>query len=113
MQRSTIETYCKKYNIQYSSYEFENEHCDWQPALEHYIKQKPDGIVLTSMYAITDDKQRRMELFDLAVENNVELHFANELCLLKNKEDLEQINDYINFAVPKKGNYVWETTDDS
>ena len=113
MQRSTIETYCKKHNIQYSSYEFENEHCDWQPALEHYIKQKPDGIVLTSMYAITDDKQRRMELFDLAVENNVELHFANELCLLKNKEDLEQINDYINFAVPKKGNYVWETTDDS
>ena len=108
MQRGTIENYCKKYNIQYSSYEFENEHCDWQPGLAHHIKQKPDGIVLASMYAITDDKQRRNELFNLAIENGVELHFANELCFLKNKEDLTQINDYLNFAVPKKGKHVWE-----
>lgn len=108
MQRSVIETYCKKYNIQYSSYEFENEHCDWQPGLEHYIKQKPDGIVLTSMYAITDDVQRRNELLNLAIDNNVELHFANELCFLKSKEDLQQINDYLNFAVPKKDKHVWE-----
>ena len=60
------------------------------------------------MYAITDDKERRNELFNLAVENGVELHFANELCFLKNKSDLAQINDYLNFAVSKKGNYIWE-----
>lgn len=108
MQRATIEKYCEKYNIQYSSYEFENEYCDWQPGLAHQIKQRPDGIVLTSMYAITDDKQRRMELFNLALENNVELHFANELCFLKNKEDLEQIHDYLDFAVPSKGLYSWQ-----
>jgi len=108
MQRATIEKYCERYKIQYSSYEFENEHCDWQPGLEHHIKQKPDGIVLTSMYAITDDKQRRNELLNLAIENNVELHFANELCFLKNKEDLKQINEYLNFAVPKKDKHVWE-----
>ena len=108
MQRGTIENYCKKYNIQYSSYEFENEHCDWQPGLAHHIEQKPDGIVLASMYAITDDKKRRNELLNLALENNVELHFANELCFLKNKKDLEQINDYLNFAVPKKGKHSWE-----
>ena len=108
MQRATIEKYCEKYNIHYSSYEFENEHCDWQPGLEHHIKQKPDGIVLTSMYAMTDDEQRRNELFNLAIENNVELHFANELCFLKNKQDLRQIHDYLNFAVPKKGPYSWQ-----
>jgi sporadic carbohydrate cluster protein (TIGR04323 family) len=108
MQRATMEKYCEKYNIQYSSYEFENEHCDWQPGLEHYIKQKPDGIVLTSMYAMTDDKQRRNDLFNFAIENNVELHFANELCFLKNKEDLRQIHDYLNFAVSKKGPYSWQ-----
>ena len=108
MQRATIEKYCEKYNIQYSSYEFENEHCDWQPGLAHHIRQKPDGIVLASMYAITDDKQRRNELFNLALENNVELHFANELCFLKNKEDLGQIHDYLNFAVPRKGSYSWQ-----
>ena len=47
--KDTIEKYCEKYNIQYSSYEFESEHCDWQPGLAYYIKQKPDGIVLASM----------------------------------------------------------------
>ena len=108
MQRGTIEKYCEKYNIQYSSYEFENEHCDWQPGLAHHIKQKPDGIVLSSMYAITDDRERRNELLNLAIENNVELHFANELCFLKNTQDLEKINAYLNFAVPKKDKYVWE-----
>jgi sporadic carbohydrate cluster 2OG-Fe(II) oxygenase/sporadic carbohydrate cluster protein (TIGR04323 family) len=108
MQRATIDDYCKRYNIQYSSYEFENEHCDWQPGLEHHIKQRPDGIVLCSMYCITDDEQRRNELFDLAIKNNVELHFANEVCFLKNTEDLKQINEYLNFAVPKKHKYVWE-----
>ena len=108
MQRATIEKYCEKYNIQYSSYEFENEHCDWQPGLAHHIKQKPDGIVLASMYAITDDEERRNELFNLAIENNVELHFANELCFLKNKGDLGQIHDYLNFAVLKKGPYSWQ-----
>jgi len=110
MQRATIEKYCEKYNIQYSSYEFENEHCDWQPGLEQHIRQKPDGIVLTSMYAITDDANRRNELFELALEKNVELHFANELCFLKTRQDLKQINAYMNFAVLKKGKHSWENS---
>lgn len=108
MQRATIEKYCERFNIKYSSYEFENDHCDWQPALEHYIEQKPDGIVLCSMYSITDDADRRNDLFELALKNNVELHFANELCFLKNREDLNQINAYMNFAVEKKGKHSWE-----
>jgi len=108
MQRATIEKYCERFNIKYSSYEFENEHCDWQPALEHYIKQKPNGIVLCSMYSITDDANRRNELLELALENNVELHFANELCFLKTRQDLDQINAYMNFAVEKKGKHSWE-----
>lgn len=108
MQRSTIEKYCERFNIKYFSYEFENEHCDWQPALEHYIKQRPDGIVLSSMYSMTDDANRRNELFELALENNVELHFANELCFLKTRQDLDQINAYMNFAVEKNGKHSWE-----
>jgi sporadic carbohydrate cluster protein (TIGR04323 family) len=108
MQRSTIEDYCRRYNIQYSSYEFENEHCDWQPGLEHHIKQRPHGIVLTSIYAMTDDKYRRNKLLEMALEFGVELHFANELCFLKNRKDLEKIKAYLNFAVSKKDLYSWE-----
>lgn len=108
MQRAVIETYCNKNKIAYTSYEFENEHLDWQPSLEHYIKERPDGIVLCSMYSLTDDQNRRDELLQLALDYNVELHFANELCSLKTKLDMEKIQTYLNFAVPKKGPYCWE-----
>ena len=108
MQRAIIEPYCIKNKINYNSYEFENDHMDWQPALEHYIKKRPDGIVLSSMYALTDDVARRSELLQLAVDYGVELHFANELSSLKTNKDLDRIETYLNFAVPKKDPYVWE-----
>ena len=108
MQRAIIEPYCLKNKISYNSYEFENEHMDWQPGLEHYIKERPDGIVLCSIYSLTDDADRRTELLNLALDLGVELHFANELCSLKSKSDLEKIQTYLTFAVPKKGLHVWE-----
>ena len=108
MQRATINEYCTRNKISYNSYEFENEHMDWQPGLEHYINKKPDGIVLCSMYALTDNIERRNEILNLALERGVELHFANELCSLKTKDDLEKIEMYLNFAVQKSGPYVWE-----
>jgi sporadic carbohydrate cluster protein (TIGR04323 family) len=108
MQRTVIETYCNKNKIAYTSYEFENEHLDWQPSLEHYIKERPDGIVLCSMYSLTDDQDRRDELLQLALDMGVELHFANELCSLKSESDMKKIQTYLNFAVPKKGPYCWE-----
>lgn len=108
MQRAIMEPYCAKNKIAYTSYEFENEHMDWQPGLEYYIKERPDGIVLCSIYSLTDDVARRSELLKLALDSGVELHFANELLSLKTQEDLDKIETYLNFAVPKKGLHVWE-----
>jgi sporadic carbohydrate cluster protein (TIGR04323 family) len=108
MQRAIMEPYCTKNNIAYTSYEFENEHMDWQPGLEYYIKERPDGIVLCSIYSLTDDVTRRSELLKLALDCGVELHFANELLSLKTQDDLDKIETYLNFAVPKKGLHVWE-----
>lgn len=108
MQRAIIEPYCQKNKISYTSYEFENEHADWQPSLEYFIRQRPDGIVLCSIYSLTDDAVRRKELLELALDQGVELHFANELCSLKSWQDLDRIETYITFAVGKKGKYVWE-----
>lgn len=108
MQRAIIEPYCQKNKIAYTSYEFENDHMDWHPALEHYIKEKPDGIVLCSMYSLTDDVERRNELLNLALEKNVELHFANEIITLRSSKDLDKIQTYLNFAVNKSSPYFWE-----
>jgi sporadic carbohydrate cluster protein (TIGR04323 family) len=108
MQRAIIEPYCVKNKIAYTSYEFENEHLDWQPGLEYYIKERPHGIVLCSMYSLTDDIDRRREILQLAVDLGVELHFANELVSIKSQRDLEKLEIYLNFAVAKKDPYVWE-----
>ena len=40
MQRAIIDQYCERNKINYTSYEFENDHCDWQPSLEYFIKEK-------------------------------------------------------------------------
>ena len=37
------------------------------------------------------DKNRRNKILELALEKNVELHFANEFISLKKKSDLEKI----------------------
>jgi sporadic carbohydrate cluster protein (TIGR04323 family) len=108
MQRSIIEQYCVKNKISYNDYLTDNEHMDWQPALEHYIKQKPDGIVMCSIYSLTDDAERRKEILNLALDLGVELHFANEVTSLKTSADLEKIESYLTFAVQKSGPYVWE-----
>ena len=108
MQRAIIEPYCVKNKIAYTSYEFENEHMDWQPGLEYYIKERPDGIVLCSMYSLTDDVNRRNEILELALDQGVELHFANELTALRTRDDLVRIQTYLDFAVQKSGPYVWE-----
>jgi sporadic carbohydrate cluster protein (TIGR04323 family) len=76
--------------------------------LEYYIKERPHGIVLCSMYSLTNDADRRNELLNLALAMGVELHFANELTSLRSRKDLEKIETYLNFAVDKKGLHVWE-----
>ena len=55
------------------------------------------------------DKNRRNKILELALEKNVELHFANEFISLKKKSDLEKIQKYLNFAVRKKINLVGNT----
>ena len=108
MQRAIIDAYCEKNKIAYTSYEFENDHCDWQPSLEYFIKQCPDLIVLNSIYSLTDDTERRDKILQTAIDCGVELHFANEHVIVKTQEDIEKINSYLSFAVQKKGKYVWE-----
>lgn len=111
MQRAIIDQYCVKNKINYTSYEFENDHCDWQPGLEFFIKESPCYIVLNSIYSLTDDRDRRNELLQLALDKNVELHFANEHVILKDKSDLIKIQTYLDFAVAKKDPYSWEVDD--
>jgi sporadic carbohydrate cluster protein (TIGR04323 family) len=104
MQRAIIDPYCNKNSISYSDYQFENEYLDWCPGLRSFIQNKPDGIVLCSIFSLPDDPEYRNDIIYLALENNVELHFANEMLVIKNKSDVNSINEYLNFAVHKDHN---------
>lgn len=106
-QRKVIEQYCGSKNINHNGYIFENQYLDWLPILEHYINERVGGIVMCSMYSLPDDQQRRNKLLELALENKVQLHFANEYCSLKNDDDLERINMYLNFGHRQKGDKWW------
>lgn len=100
MQRNTINAYCDKNGIVINDYLFENEFCDWLPSLEEFISgYNVDGIILCSIYSLPDSAARRIELLELAVENNVEIHFANELTAVRSAADIahiEHIFEYVN-----------------
>jgi sporadic carbohydrate cluster protein (TIGR04323 family) len=100
MQRATIAEYCDKYGIKINDYQFENEFLDWLPGLEKYITgYNIDAIVLCSIQSLPKDPFRRRQLLKMAVDNNVELHFANEVCRVVNADDVDHIQNifqYIN-----------------
>jgi sporadic carbohydrate cluster 2OG-Fe(II) oxygenase/sporadic carbohydrate cluster protein (TIGR04323 family) len=99
MQRAIIEQYCKKYDIRINDYQFENEYLDWLPGLEKFISlPEVDCIVLTSIYNLPDDPFRRLKLLNQAVAAGKELHFANELCSVRDQEDIKHIQNIFEFV---------------
>ena len=101
-QRKVIDEYCKNKGINNSGVQFENEFLTWLPILEHYIKQKVDGIVMLSIHSLPNDKARADEILHMAIDNKVQFHFANEFCTLKAQEDLERIQTYLAFSPSKE-----------
>jgi sporadic carbohydrate cluster protein (TIGR04323 family) len=99
MQRSIIGQYCKKHGIEINDYQFENEYLDWFPSLEKFITgYNIDAIVCCSIYCLPDDPFRRQTILKLAVENNVELHFANEVCSVRDQKDIDHIQRIFTFV---------------
>jgi len=97
MQKSALDLYCKNNKISYFDTQFENEYSNWCPALQHYIRQKPDGIVMLSIFSLPDKKEWRDAILNLALECEVELHFVNEYLVLRDEEDLKLIQSYREF----------------
>ena len=98
MQRAIISQYCDKHGIKINDYQFENEYVDWLPGLEKFITGYGiDAIVLCSINSLPQDPFRRHTLLQLAVDNNVELHFANELCSVRVQDDIKHIQHILEF----------------
>lgn len=100
LQRSLIDQYCKQKKILPLDDRLESLGHDWCPNLQSYIKEKPDGIVLLSIFSLPDSVEWRNIILELALHNKVELHFANEYITLKDRNDLELIKKYLEFSLP-------------
>lgn len=98
LQRHQMDSYCNKNKIYPLDCRLESEYNDWCPSLQHYIREKPDGIVMLSMFSLPDNVEWRNNILNLALEHGVELHFANEYIVLKDKNDLELIQKYLEFS---------------
>lgn len=107
-QRKMINDYCADRGIKHTGFIFENEFLNWLPILKEKILEKPAGIVMLSIHSLPNDKTTANDILHTALDNDVQLHFANELCSLKSQNDLERIETYLSFAVKQKGNYPWQ-----
>ena len=96
-QRCVVEHYVNGNAIHHNGYQFENEYLTHLPIFEHLLDQNIDGIIVFSLYSIPD------RLLKKAIEQNIEVHFANEYMSIKSENDLSKILVYKNFAVSKKG----------
>jgi sporadic carbohydrate cluster protein (TIGR04323 family) len=108
MQRTMIDQYCSSFGLATNGMQFENEYLTWMPVLEHLINQKVPGIVMLSIFSLPDDRSRRQELLKLALENNIEIHFANEYIKMTSQDDADLIERYRSFSIFKDGPYSWE-----
>jgi sporadic carbohydrate cluster 2OG-Fe(II) oxygenase/sporadic carbohydrate cluster protein (TIGR04323 family) len=107
IQRNYIVNYCEQNNIQYSGYVFENEHLEHLPILEDMIN-KAQNVIMLSIYSLPNDKELRNHYLNLAINNNVDIIFVNELLKLS-KDSLANINTYLEFGFKQKGWHSWES----
>jgi sporadic carbohydrate cluster 2OG-Fe(II) oxygenase/sporadic carbohydrate cluster protein (TIGR04323 family) len=99
LQRLAIREYVEARNIKFSYEHVELEgllHC---PILMGLIEQdRPDEIVLYSIFSLPDDPADRKAVLDAALRNGVVLHFVNELATLADEEDRVAIDRTIEFT---------------
>jgi sporadic carbohydrate cluster 2OG-Fe(II) oxygenase len=77
--------------------EWSNEYwaCTWMPKFRNYVNLKTlSGIVLPSIHAFSGDRELVEELLNLAIDNQIQLVFADENTLVTSKEDLDKILRY-------------------
>ena len=68
-----MDNYIEDHNLINLGYQFENEFLDHLPILSHLFESQPNGIVLSSIYALPDDCE---DLLEKAVFNECHTVFC-------------------------------------
>jgi sporadic carbohydrate cluster 2OG-Fe(II) oxygenase/sporadic carbohydrate cluster protein (TIGR04323 family) len=97
LQRSFMDNYIKKHKITINEYSFENEYLDYLPNLQ-YLTGKVDNVILLSIYALPDDPDDRQKIYNLALDNQCNLHFSQEDIILTSEKDIKIIETYLTWG---------------
>lgn len=99
LQRLMMRDYCEPKGIKYTYEQLEVEVMPHLPALQHILEtDKPNEVVLYSIYALPEHTANRNKILDLAAKNQVKMHFANEDYIFEKPEDREWIEECLGFG---------------
>lgn len=97
MIREFLIQWCKSKSITITEWSNEYHDCDWMPKLKDFVSKQGNGIVLPSIYNFSLPINQRIQLFEEALENKVQLIFVDENIVLSSKNDIELIKKYYDF----------------
>lgn len=99
LQRLMMRDYCEPLGLKYTYEQLELEVMPYLPTLQHIIKQdRPNEIVLYSVYSLPDNRELRDKILDLSLEYGVKLHFANEDFRFTSERDRKWIDEVLSFG---------------
>ncbi len=99
LQRLMMRNYCETHGLQPTYEQLEIEVMPHLPTLLKILEQdRPADVLLYSVYALPDGADDRKELLELALQQDVTLHFANEDRRVSNQAEADLVERILTFA---------------
>jgi sporadic carbohydrate cluster 2OG-Fe(II) oxygenase/sporadic carbohydrate cluster protein (TIGR04323 family) len=97
-QTSVVKGYCQRRGIPFPYQHGDNEGLNYAH-LDHLITNtKIDHLLLFSIFSMPSDKERRLRLFNTALDKGCRIHFCNEELVLETQNDLDKIEYLTSFT---------------
>jgi sporadic carbohydrate cluster protein (TIGR04323 family) len=95
VQNLVIRDYCSSHNIHFllSATEYAMANC--YIMLEHALKEaiNNQGLVLYSLFQLPQNSVKRRRIYDILLENQIEMHVALEGLVIKDKDSVQRVED--------------------
>ncbi|WP_455212598.1 LIC12192 family sporadic carbohydrate cluster protein [Kaarinaea lacus] len=95
VQNLVIRDYCSSHNIHFllSATEYAMPNC--YIMLEHALKEAVNnqGVVLYSVFQLPQNSTKRKRIYNLILENQIEMHSALEGIVIKDQESAQRVED--------------------
>ncbi len=97
MMREYILGWCKALGINPVEWSNEFHGCDWMPHIGSRMKDPGAGIVYASIYNFSISPEQRLDMFQRALDMDMQMIFCDENMAVTQKEDLDLVKRYYEF----------------